>query len=248
MTRLGRARAVARAILPRTVQRRLRPTSLPAPGHVDFGDFRRTQPISRHFGFERGQPIDRFYIERFMAANARDIRGHVLEIGDATLTRQFGGDRVTHIDVLHVVEGSPGATIIGDLTAADHIPSDAFDCIVLTQTLHLIYDVPAAIATIHRILAPGGVILATVPGISQIERGQWRDTWFWSFTVPAARRRFEERFAPTEVQVEANGNALAAVAFLEGLASHELRPDELLAYDEAYPVLVAVRAVKGDSR
>ena len=131
---------------------------------------------------------------------------------------------MTHIDVLHVVEGSPGATIIGDLTAADHIPSDAFDCIVLTQTLHLIYDVPAAVATIHRILAPGGVILATVPGISQIERGQWRDTWFWAFTVPAARRRFEERFAPTEVQVEANGNVLAAVAFLEGLAVARTAP------------------------
>ena len=233
--------------MPRTVQRRLRPTSLPAPGRVDFGDFRRTQPISRHFGFERGQPIDRFYIERFIVANAKDVRGRVLEIGDATYTRQFGADRVTHSDVLHVVEGSPGATIIGDLTAADHIPSDAFDCIVLTQTLQLIYDVPAAIATIHRILAPGGVLLATVPGISQIERGQWRDTWFWSFTVPAARRRFEERFAPTDVWVEASGNALAAVAFLEGLAAHELREDELLAFDEAYPVLVAIRAVKGGS-
>ena len=92
------------------------------------------------------------------------------------------------------------------------------------------------------------MVLATVPGISQIERGEWRDTWFWSFTVPAARRRFEERFAATDVEVEARGNVLAAVAFLEGLASHELREDELCADDEAYPVLVTVRAVKGDSR
>jgi SAM-dependent methyltransferase len=245
MSRLGRLRDGVRSIVPRAWLRRIRPSSLPVPGRVDFGDFRRTRPISRHFGFERGQPIDRFYVERFLAANTADIRGRVLEIGDASYTRQFGGDRVTQSDVLHVVEGAPEATIIGDLTAADHIPSDIFDCIVLTQTLHLVYDVPAAIATIRRILAPGGVLLATVPGISQIDRGQWKDTWFWSFTVPAARRRFEEHFAAADVRVEASGNALAAVAFLEGLASHELREDELLVFDEAYPVCVAIRAVKG---
>ena len=89
------------------------------------------------------------------------------------------------------------------------------------------------------------MLLATVPGISQVERGRWRDTWYWSFTVPAARRRFEEQFATKDVQVGAMGNVLAAVAFLEGLADHELREDELLAFDEAYPVCVAIRAVKG---
>ena len=245
MSFLPRLRELVRSIVPRGVQRRLWPRSVPAPGLVDFGDFRRTRPISRHFGFERGLPIDRFYVERFLAANASDIRGRVLEIGDAAYTRRFGEARVTRSDVLHVVAGAPEATITGDLASADHIPTDAFDCIVLTQTLHLIYDVTAAVGTIHRILAPGGVLLATVPGISQIERGQWRDTWFWSFTVPAARRRFEERFAAADVRVEASGNVLAAVAFLEGLAAHELREDELLAFDEAYPVCVAIRAVKG---
>ena len=245
MSNVLRLSDLVRSIVPRGVQRRLRPTSLPGPGRVDFGDFRRTSPISRHFGFERGLPIDRFYIERFLTANAADIRGHVLEIGDPGYTRRFGAARVTRSDVLHVAAEAPEATIIGDLTSAEHIPSDAFDCIVLTQTLQLIYDVAAAVATIHRILAPGGVVLATVPGISQIERDQWRDTWFWSFTVPAARRRFEERFAAADVRVEASGNVLTAVAFLEGLAAHELREDELLAVDEAYPVCVAIRAVKG---
>jgi hypothetical protein len=39
------------------------------------------------------------------------------------------------------VERHPGATIVGDLTRADHIPSDSFDCVNLTQTLQFIYDV-----------------------------------------------------------------------------------------------------------
>ena len=66
----------------------------------------------------------------------------------------------------------PEATIVADLADAAHIPADAFDCIILTQTLHLIFDVRAAVATVRRILAPGGVVLATVPGISQVDRGR----------------------------------------------------------------------------
>jgi len=88
----------------------------------------------------------------------------VLEIGEVTYTRRFGGDRVTKSDVLHVVEGNPEATIVGDLTNADNIPSEAFDCVILTQTLHLLYDVKTALANLYRILKPGGILLVTVPG------------------------------------------------------------------------------------
>jgi hypothetical protein len=81
---------------------------------VDFGNIRRVTPISRHFGYERGMPIDRYYIEQFLAEHAGDIRGRVLEIGDDSYTRQFGGDQVTVRDVLHVTEGNPLATFVGD--------------------------------------------------------------------------------------------------------------------------------------
>lgn len=142
---------------------------------VRFGDFRRLVPFSREFGFDRGTPVDRFYIEWFLSCCEADIRGRVLEIGDNSYTKRFGGNRVTHSDVLHVQEGNPQATFIGDLTSAEHIPSDVFDCIILMQTLHLIYDMKAAMRTLYRILKPGGVLLATVPGISQLERGLWKD-------------------------------------------------------------------------
>lgn len=241
------ARGVARRLLPRSVLRRVSRASTPIPGRVDFGDLRRTRPLSRHFGFERGQPIDRAYVEAFLERRADDIRGRTMEIGDASYTRQYGGSRVTQADVLHVHAGNPEATIIGDLANADHIPTDTFDCVVLTQTLHLIYDVPAAIRTIHRILAPGGVLLATVPGISQIDVGEWRDTWYWSFTVLSVQRLFADHFASPDVTIDAQGNVLAAVAFLEGLASDELRPDELAVVDPAYPVTITIRARKADS-
>jgi len=204
-------------------------------------------PISRELGFDRGQPIDRYYIENFLARHAEDIGGRVLEIGDDSYTRQYGGSRVKHSDVLHVTEGNPQATIIADLTRADHVPSDAFDCIIFTQTLHLIYDVRPAIRTLHRILKPDGVLLATFPGISQIAPGyEWGD-WYWAFTTQSARRLFEETFLAPNVEVEAHGNVLAAISFLHGLAVEELSQKELDRHRPSYEVLITLRAVKHET-
>jgi glycosyltransferase involved in cell wall biosynthesis len=216
----------------------------PPTGWVRFGDLRRTRPISRQYGYDRGRPIDRYYIEAFLARHGHDIRGRVLEIGEATYTRRFGGDRVTSSDVLHVDEGNPEATIVADLTAADHVRSGSFDCVILTQTLQLIYDVPAALRTAYRILEPGGVLLATVPGISQISSDEWGKTWYWGFTALSARSLFEEAFPEEEIEVSAHGNVLAATAFLQGLAAEELEQAELDDCDREYEMLITVRAVK----
>lgn len=219
-------------------------SAAPPVGTMRFGDLRRVTPVSRHFGYDRGQPIDRYYIERFLGDHADDVRGRVLEVGDASYTRRFGGDRVAQSDVLHVAEGNSHATIVADITQADHVPSDAFDCIIFTQTLHLVYDARAALHTLHRILKPGGVLLLTVPGISQIDSGAWGEHWYWSFTARALHRMAMEHFAHDSVQVTAHGNVLAAVAFLEGLAVEELRDEELNFRDPAYDVLVTLRAAK----
>lgn len=215
--------------------------------HPDWGAMHKTSPVSREFGYNRGQPIDRYYIENCLARCATDIQGRVLEIGDASYTRQFGQDRVTHSDVLHVVEGNPAATIIGSLTEADHIPSNAFNCIILTQTLHLIFDVHSALRTVYRILKPGGVVLATFPGISQISNDQWAETWSWSFSLASARRMFEECFPASHFTLEAFGNVLVATAFLQGLSSGELSRDELDFRDPMYDVLLTIRAAKPSS-
>jgi GT2 family glycosyltransferase/SAM-dependent methyltransferase len=226
---------------PRLMRRR---ESVPRIGHVRFGDLHRTTPISTEFGFDRGQPIDRLYIERFLERNAAAIGGRVLEIGDDTYTRRFGGDRVSRVDILHVHGGNPRATIVGDLADPRVLPADAYDCIVLTQTLHLIYDVHAAIRCLHRALAPGGVVLVTVPGISQIDRGEWRGSWLWSFTSESVRRLFTEAFGADGVTVEHYGNVFAATAFLHGLAVAEVPAADLEPIDDVYQLVVAVRARK----
>lgn len=216
----------------------------PPVGKVDFGDLAKLKPISREFGYDRGLPVDRYYIERFLESNANCIRGRVLEIGDNTYTRQFGGHAVTASDVLHVTKGNPMATYVGDLTSADHLPSGHFDSIILTQTLQFIFGTPKAVNTLYRILKPGGVLLVTVPGISKIPQDAWGALCCWSFTHISIRKLFEASFSPDRITVETFGNVLCAVAFLHGLATDELSDDELNYHDPLYQVLITMKAVK----
>jgi glycosyltransferase involved in cell wall biosynthesis/SAM-dependent methyltransferase len=214
------------------------------PKSVRFGDLRRLHPISANFGFDRGKPVDRRYIEDFLSRNAQDLRGRVLEIADNTYTARYGGDCLTRSDILDIDPSNPLATLVGDLAEGHNLPSEAFDCIVLTQTLQFVFDVHKAVATLHRMLKPGGVLLATVPGVSSIDRGEWGASWYWSLSPGALSRLLGGKFGEANVSVTSYGNVLAAVAFLHGLAESELRPTELDADDPRYPVIVAARAVK----
>jgi SAM-dependent methyltransferase len=216
----------------------------PDTSRWDWGDLRRLQPVSREFGYDRGLPIDRYYIERFLERNRRDVVGRTLEVGDDGYTRRFGGDQTSRRDVLHVHGRNPAATIVGDLVDAPQIADETFDCIVVTQTLHLIYDVDRAVATLHRILRPGGVILATFPGISQLSGDEWSRTWSWAFDSRLARHLFASHFGDHSVSVEAHGNSLAAAAFLHGMATVELASAQLDPDEAGCELLVTVRAVR----
>ena len=231
----------------REVQRPEQRERRPWIGEVSFGDLRRLRPISRRYGLNRGRPIDRYYIEAFLARQADEIRGHVLEIKDASYTRRYGGGRVSVSDVLDVAEDNRRATIVADLTRADHVPSDAFDCIIITQTLHFIYDVRSAIQTLHRILKPGGTLLATFPGISQTSCAKLDERYLWTFTRLSARQLFEEAFPAANIEIEAYGNVLVAVAFLHGLAVEELHQEELDYHDPDYENLISLKAVKSEA-
>jgi SAM-dependent methyltransferase len=234
-------------MLPRAIVRWMeRIRGLPYPiqlGSVDFGDLGRLSPISRGFGAGRGTPVDRYYIERFLAQNAGDIRGRTLEIADNNYTVRFGDERVTRCDVLHA--GNPKATLVGDLATSAGVPGAAFDCIVLTQTLPHIYKFSETVGQIRNALRPGGVALISIPGISQISRydmDRWGD--YWRFTDASARRLFSDVFGAENVAVVSYGNVFVACALLHGLVVQDLREAELDYHDEDYQVTIGIRAVR----
>ena len=190
-------------------------------------------------------PIDRYYIEKFLAAHRADIRGRVLEVYDDAYARQFGGDQVADCDVWHHAHGNPRATIVGDLVDAPHVASEQFDCIILTQTLQYLSDPLRGVRTLRRLLRSDGVLLLTVPGITPIAtQSAWGDRWFWGFTGVGTERLFREGFPKDERSVSTYGNVLTATAFLHGLAAGELSSEELQKHDPAYQVTIAARACK----
>jgi glycosyltransferase involved in cell wall biosynthesis len=229
---------------------------LPIPvGQTNFGNLRRLTPVSRNWGFDRvhdgqpGQPIDRYYIEAFLHNHMADIKGRVLEIGDSNYTRKFGGDRVLLSEVLNADPDIKEATYNnGDLVTGMGFPKAVFDCFILTQTLLLIYDIQSAVWNAYAALKPGGVLLATIPGISQICRREmelWGD--YWRFTSASVRRLFGDIFGESNITVTTYGNVFTTSAFLFGLTSHELKIEELDFHDPDYQVTIAVRAIKPEN-
>jgi SAM-dependent methyltransferase len=216
----------------------------PEPGRVNFGDLRRVTPISRNFGSDRGPPVDRYYIERFLREHAADIRGHVMEIGSNDYTLRFGGQKVTRSDVLNVHGNDPRTTIVADIASAPQVADATFDCIIFTQTLQYVADTGAAVETLRRILKPGGILLLTVPGVTLVPSSTAEGrSWLWAFTPVSVKRLLDKAFGQAQVKVGVSGNVLVACAFLQGLSVADLLEDELEVSDPDYPVIVTARAV-----
>ena len=222
----------------------LYPRFRPSQGKIDWGDFNSVLPFSNNFGFDRGGPVDRYYIENFLEAESSVIKGNVLEIADNAYTTKYGLDKVTKSDVLHLDQGVPGATYVADLSKADHLPSDHFDCIILTQTLQFIYDYTSALKHCYRMLKKDGVLLVTVPGISPIEVGKWRTNWLWSFNVASMNKIFSEFFPAHSFNVQAYGNVYAAISFLHGVGITETDKSKLDIRDSSYDVIITIRLKK----
>lgn len=211
------------------------------PAPVGWGSLRRLEPISDDWGFDRGQPLDRYYIDHFVARHRTDIRGHVCELLNTEYTRRFGDDRVTRSDVLDIDPGNTTATIVDDLTAPTRLPRDTFDCFILTQTLSYIHACGPALGHAYAATKPGGIVLVSVPSTIRYHR---EPEDHWRFTIDSLSRLVREHCPGAVSTVTAHGNVLVAASFLYGLASAELSPFELEHHDPRFPVVITARIQK----
>jgi SAM-dependent methyltransferase len=244
----ARIRGIAQT-LPDGWKRRIRrATATPPLRTARIRSAGRLVPVSRNWGLERGTPVDRHYIDTFLADHAGDIRGSVLEVGESVYTARFGGHRVVRSDILDPDQAHPEATVIADLEQPDALGTRTWDCIICTQVLGLIYELDDAIANLARALKPGGTLLMTLPGIGAISHPD-ADIWgdFWRFTPAGVDELVRSAFPDASVSIEGHGNVLTAVAFLHGLAAEELKPGEFDATDERFPLVVTVRATNGSA-
>lgn len=212
-----------------------------AVGMLNWGQLRRQQPLSDMWGFDRGQPVDRYYIENFLVRHSGIVQGRCIEVMSADYIRRFGQDRVTHCDVVDINPNNMRANIFGDLVDPNTLVADHYDCFILTQTLPHIYDGRALMRNCYAALKPGGTMLVTAPCICRYSP---HPEDFWRLTDCSLRRLITENTDCEDFEVEVHGNLIASIGFLMGMAAQELTPEELDFKDIRFPVAVAARLRK----
>lgn len=197
------------------------------------------QPLSDRYGYDRGTPIDRHYIDRFLTQHADRIHGRVLEVKDGTYARRFGGDRVstTIVDNDHA---NPHATLYADIADPDSLPSQAFDCILLTQTLQLVASPTTALRNLYQALRSGGTLLLTTPTVGRISpTGAASD--HWRITPIGLAHLLAESWSGSTT-ITGYGNLRACLGTLVGEAAEELTTTELDNLDPRYPLIACAAA------
>lgn len=189
---------------------------------------RRLDPLSE-WGFERGEPLDRWYIRQFLTSNAHLVRGHVLEVKEDLYGTSLGADRV---DVLDIDPTNPLATVVGDVCDPATLASGRYDAAIVTQTLQLVAAPGQALVNLQRSLRPGGVLIVTVPCMSRLAGSS--DRWRWT---PLGLQELAESAGLTG-EVSGVGNLLACRAFLLGAAVEDLDTALLAQHDPQCPLLV----------
>lgn len=226
-----------------------RAARLPLVRQLLCARFRRLRPLGD--GRQEGVPIVRYYWANFLERHRSDIRGRGLEIGGTWTIRQYGGAALTAAEGIDLAPHSPEITVIADLTRADDIPADTYDCFVNQFTMHLIYDVESALYHSLRILKPGGVLLVNFPSVEySFTRGLDMGTGgtlfvFWQFTQLHVENLFRRLgLAGDDYTAELCGNLFTRVAYQMNMPAEELTRAELDYVDPGHPLLICVRAVK----
>lgn len=199
------------------------------------------EPLSYLWGSDRGLSIYRYYLEQFLRQFSGDIRGHCLEFQNPGYTPRFGGAAVKKLDVLHIDDSNPLATIIADLTEPNDLPSEQFDCIICTHVLHIIVELDKAVSELHRILRPGGVLLVAVPQVSMCDPDFHE---IWRFTPEGLAVVLAKAFGEHNVVVRAYGNSLTSAGEIRGLVASEFSQATLDYHDPRFAVEVCARACK----
>lgn len=205
---------------------------------VSWGDLDRPRPFSDVYGADRGTPVDRALIHRFLRTHAGLIHGRVLEVGSDQYASRLGGDAVTAVDVLDIDATNGSATIMADLDEPGSLPHDRFDAAICTQTLQYLRGPTVGAAALLGSLAPGGHLLVTVPcAVARIDpSAPAADRW--RFT-PASLREILQAAGGEVVDAVPLGGFRAGVAFWYGLAAEELPADALTEDDRSFPILAA---------
>jgi hypothetical protein len=206
-----------------------------------WGSLRRTSPLNSHYGYGRGTPIDRWYIDRFMHEQSDAFRGRILEMQNPEWSNRYADLGTSSLDILDIDPTNTAATIVADLDESGSLPADRFDCIVVPQTLQYVRQPAVVLRTLGDAAARGCSILITVPTISKLDPTCGPDGDRWRFTPAGVKSLLAVAYPDAEHTISWYGNVLTATAFLQGVSAEELTAEELSYVDDDFPLLVCAR-------
>ncbi len=215
--------------------------------------YRRLQPVGG--GKSAGLSTIRYYWADFLEQHKADVRGRVLEIGETATVRAYGGDAITQADALDLAAHSPEVRVVADLSRADHVAGEVYDCFINQFTTCVIYDIDAALYHAIRLLKPGGVLLINFWCLDfYLHRGLDMGTapsghpplymhhWFTPINVHDRLQRLGLSEADYDLSIY--GNLLTRMAFLLNIPAQEYTQHELTTVDPGQPLLICARIVR----
>lgn len=204
-------------------------------------------PVSEQFATERGTPVDRYYIEKYLEQNSMYIRGHVLEIEDNAYTKKFGRNHYEKSLVMDVSAKTPNIDFNANIETGEGVEGAIADCFICTQTLMYIYNLNAAAKNIVKILKPGGVALITCSGLSQNSRRCMENYGaYWGFNEASLKNIFSEVDGANIIESGTYGNVKTVSAHINGLCQEDLDKSDFAVNDICYPLIVYVTVKKNE--
>lgn len=210
----------------------------PVASSLAWGDLRRLVPICPWFGFSRGTPIDRYYLEHF----ARDVReqvcGCVVDIGGRpAFWQKLGFARVSRRCVVDIAPQS-GVDVVGNAADPLLFEADSVDGVLAFNVLEHCPVPQAVVDAVRRWLRPGGKLFCMVPSVQRVHRMPSD----YCRLLPAALEVLFRDWSTMRLHVY--GNPLTSIAALMGVAAEELDVGELDALHPDYPVATCAVATK----
>lgn len=197
-------------------------------------------PVHEDWGYRRGTPIGRVYIDDFLDMERNYIVGDVMEVSETTYSEKFSNPKnVKSITAIHVddVYGCRKA----NLETFEGLREKEFDTMIITQTLAYIYNLNAVAKNIHKALKNGGYAFITVSDIGHMGRVELENYGaYWGFHKDGCKKLFSNVFGEENVNVYTYGNAKTAICQLYGLCAEDLDDETLRFHDPIYPMIIGI--------